>query len=111
MLGALFETAAVGEIRKQNSAISMPARLYHWRTQAGAEVDIVLERDGCLFPIEIKLISRPSKRDTRGISAFRATYPNQKIAPGLVLAPTKEFRKISDNDFALPWNAVVESTQ
>ena len=108
MLGALFETAAVGEIRKQNSAISTPAALYHWRTQAGAEVDVVLERDGRLFPIEIKLTSQPSKRDARGLEAFRATYPNQNIAPGLILAPTKQFRKISDNDFTLPWNAVVE---
>lgn len=55
LFGALFETAVVAEIRKLVAAASVRANLYHWRSHGGAEVDLVLERDGTRFPIEIML--------------------------------------------------------
>ena len=64
----------------------------------------MLERDGWLFPIEIKLASQPTRNHTRGISALRKSYPALRIASGLVIAPTERFVKISNNDFALPWD-------
>ena len=104
--GALFETAVAGEIRKLSSVLSPRPRIYHWRTHAGAEVDLVLERDGVLFPIEIKAASNPGPGSTSGIRAFRKTYPNKRVAPGLVVAPTDAFRKLSPNDYALPWDCL-----
>jgi uncharacterized protein len=105
LVGALFETFAVQEIIKQNAALSAPAAIYHWRSSGGAEVDVILERDGRLFPIEVKLSSAPSRKDTSGLAAFRKTYPGLSIAEGLVLAPASAFRKISDYDYVMPWNA------
>jgi predicted AAA+ superfamily ATPase len=102
--GALFETAVASEIRKLSSAISMPPHLYHWRTKGGAEVDLILERDGILFPIEIKITANPTRKHTTGFDAFRKTYPKEKIAPGLVICPTEKFEKISENDYAMPWD-------
>jgi len=68
MFGALFETAVVAEIRKLAAAASVRAGLYHWRSHGGAEVDLVLEHDGTLFPVEIKLTTRPSRSDAGGSS-------------------------------------------
>ena len=104
MLGALFETAVVAEIRKQGSAMPTPPQMYHWRTNGGAEVDLLLERDGRFYPIEIKLGSVPSRRDTTGIGAFRKTYPRLRIEPGLVIAPTMEVLQVSEQDWAIPWD-------
>jgi uncharacterized protein len=106
MLGSVFETAAVAEIRKLMTAISGKAQLYHWRAHSGAEVDLILERDGMLYPVEIKTKTRPSRKDTQGISAFRETYPRQKMAPGIVLCPAEDIEQISDNDYAVPWDLV-----
>lgn len=103
--GAVFETAVVAELRKALSLLSPKPELYHWRTSGGAEVDIIVERDGVFFPIEIKAKSNPSKRDTRGLQAFRDTYPHLKMAPGLVVAPSPEFRRISADDYVMPWDA------
>lgn len=105
LLGSLFETAVVAEIRKLCAAIPTPPQLYHWRSHSGGEVDLLLERDGCIYPIEIKVKSSPTKNDTRGISAFRKAYPNLKTAPGLVLACCHKSAKISETDYCLPWNA------
>ena len=42
LLGALFETAMVHEIRKQNSCLPGGGAFYHWRSVGGAEVDLLL---------------------------------------------------------------------
>jgi hypothetical protein len=78
--------------------------MHHWRTQAGAEVDLVLERDGTLFPIEIKATAHPGPKDARGIRRFRETYPKLRIETGLVLAPTESVAGLSEEDVALPWD-------
>jgi uncharacterized protein len=103
--GALFETAVVNEIRKQASFLSSSPNIYHWRSHGGAECDLLLERDGILYPIEIKATSRPSRGDTSGLRAFRETYPSLRIAPGLVIAPTERFQQLSEKDYAMPWDS------
>ena len=106
--GALFESAVVAEIRKMSALESVPPALYHWRTHGGAEVDLLLERDGSFYPMEIKLTTNPTRKDARGVAALRATYPNLKIAPGLVITPgttgqKNALTKISEHDYALSW--------
>ena len=103
VLGALFETAVYAEIRKQSALLTPTPQLYHWRSAGGAEVDILLERDGKIFPIEVKVKSQPSKRDARGIKALRDSYPTLDIQPGLVIAPTQKLLRLSADDCAMPW--------
>jgi predicted AAA+ superfamily ATPase len=105
MLGALFETAVFAEIRKQCTLLSPAPQIYHWRSAGGAEVDLLLERDGKLFPIEIKVKSQPARRDARGIKALCDSYPALTIQPGLVIAPTRKALRLSDEACAMPWNA------
>jgi uncharacterized protein len=104
VFGALFETAVVNELRKQAATVASPPVMYHWRSHGGAEVDLVLERNGTYYPIEIKLRSRPTRADTRGIRAFRESYPALDIAPGLVLYPGEEALLLNDEDVAVPWD-------
>jgi predicted AAA+ superfamily ATPase len=105
LTGALFETAVTAEIRKLAASMSTPPTIYHWRSHGGAEVDLLLERDGVFFPIEVKLGSNPGKSDTRGITALRRTYPKMKVAPGLVICPCEQVERLSAGDYALPWDS------
>lgn len=102
--GAIYETAVVGEIRRLITVMPSKPMLHHWRSHGGAEVDLILERDGVLHPIEIKATERPAPKDARGIQAFRETYPDLRIAPGLVLAPTDAVARLSAEDTAIPWD-------
>jgi len=104
MCGSIFESAVVAEIRKMIAVLSRKPEIYHWRLHSGSEVDIILERDDILYPIEIKLKSRPSKKDARGITALRRNYPNKMIAAGLIVAPVEEFEQVTELDYAVPWN-------
>ena len=102
--GAVFETAVLAELRKQIATLASKPILHHWRVHSGAEVDVLLERDGKLHPIEIKATSRPSRSDARGIEAFRAAHPKLRITPGLVLCPTSTVVRLSELDTAIPWD-------
>ena len=104
LLGAIFETAVCAELRKMISRMDRKPQMFHWRSHSGGEVDFLLERDGTLFPIEVKVSSRPSKKDSRGFKSLCEHYPSSEIAPGLVIAPTAAFEKIADNASAVPWD-------
>jgi predicted AAA+ superfamily ATPase len=102
--GHLFETFVASELRKQMALMSPAPRLHHWRTAGGAEVDLILERDGRFFPIEIKGKSKVTSADARGIKAFRETYPALNVAPGLVISLCERVERVSADDVSLPWD-------
>lgn len=102
--GAIFETAVVNEIRKQLLWMATPFNLYHWRSHAGAECDLIIEKDHIYYPIEIKSKTHPTRADTTGITAFRKTYPQLSIAKGLVICLAETSYALSENDYALPWH-------
>ena len=106
LLGAMFETRVVQDIFGQFVQLDTPPLAYHWRSAGGAEVDLVLERDGRLYPIEIKCKTRLSGHDTRGLRAFRDTYPRQDIAMGLIIYAGDTCYRVNQNTIALPWDAV-----
>jgi predicted AAA+ superfamily ATPase len=105
LTGALFETAVVAEIRKLSAAMGTPPALYHWRSHGGGEVDLLLERDGRYYPVEIKLGTRPGRAGARGIAALRGTYPQLEIAPGLILCPCERAERVNETDYVFPWDS------
>jgi predicted AAA+ superfamily ATPase len=105
LVGRLFESAVAAEIRKLSATLATPPTVYHWRTHGGAEVDLLLERDGLLHPIEIKLASRASRADLRGIQALRETYPRARFAPALLICPAERFEPLAEDVYVLPWDA------
>lgn len=101
-LGAIFETWAVNYIHQQFASISVPPFCYHWRTAGGAEVDLILEKNGMLYPIEIKCKTNLSKSDLSGLQAFRDTYQNMQ--PALIVYAGTEIYKIDSHTIAIPWS-------
>ncbi len=104
VLGSMFETWVVNEILRQAITLSMPPQAYHWRTGGGAEVDLVLDRDGKLYPIEVKCKTNLTKHDTRGLRAFRETYKKSRIMVGLIVYAGNGCYRLDSNTIALPWD-------
>ena len=103
--GAIFETFVAGEIRKQLQGSGETAGAYHWRTNGGAKVDFVLERDGVLHPFEAKCSERLGAYDLRGIKAFRTTY-GESVGEGGIIYAGREVYRLDERTLAIPWNAV-----
>lgn len=106
LLGPLFETAMVNEILKQAGTLSGRTGFHHWRSAGGAEVDLLVERDGVLYPFEMKLTANPSPHDVSGLSAFRRAHRDLQIGAGAILCAVERSRWITEDTAALPWNMI-----
>jgi predicted AAA+ superfamily ATPase len=106
LAGPLFETAMVNEILKQAGTLSGRTGFHHWRSAGGAEVDLLIERDGVLHPLEMKLTANPSRRDTSGLAAFRRAHPGLRVGPGAILCAVDRTRWITEETAAIPWDTL-----
>ena len=60
MNGAILENYVVSEIRKSYLNSGQEAFIYYYRDKDAKEIDIILEHDGVLNPIEIKKSANPA---------------------------------------------------
>jgi len=65
-------------------------------------VDLVLEVDGKLFPVEVKAASRLDGHSTRGLAAFRQTY-GDRVAGSLIVYAGREVYRPARDVLAVPW--------
>lgn len=103
LFGHLFETWVANEIMKTFQDWGYAPNLYHYRSYGGAEVDILLELNGVLHPIEIKATANPRRADARGIHSLRECFPHERIGPGLVICATESPGYLTPDLAAVPW--------
>lgn len=68
MNGAYFEAWCVGELLKSYWNAGQEPPFYLYRDREQLEIDIVIEQDGKLFPVEIKKSAAVKKEDVRAFS-------------------------------------------
>ncbi len=103
--GAILETAVVTEVVKRLVAHGEQPRVYFWRTATGAEVDLVVESEGRLVPIEVKLSATPRPAMAAGIFTFRDLLGEQ-VAAGYVIHPGDVRLPLGGGVTALPLGAL-----
>ena len=103
--GAHLENLVLHDLLCWRDARQAAAELLYWRTHAGQEVDLVVESDGRLLPIEVKATSRPRLSGVAGLRAFRAEYGEASRA-GLLLHTGSLLEWITPDVLAAPWWAV-----
>lgn len=86
--------------------MSTPPQFYHWRLYSGAAVDLILERDGKFYPIEIKAKSKVTSNDARNISTFRKLHSHLNVQKGLIIAPTEGKYAVTEDDWVMPWDCL-----
>jgi len=85
MIGPLFENFVVMELKKQITWSATKPHMFHFRTQSGQEVDIVLEdRAGNLVGIEVKASATVHAHDFKGLRAL-AEMTDKRFLRGIVL--------------------------
>jgi predicted AAA+ superfamily ATPase len=84
MGGPIFETAVLMEIVKTILNRGQEPQVYFWRTATGVEVDIIVDSEGKLIPLEVKLSATPRPAMADGIKVFHQDFPS-KMAPGYVI--------------------------
>lgn len=75
-LGRLFEQWIVLECLRRIDYVGSEAALYYWRTSAGAEVDLLIEKHKKLrLAVEIKSRKTISGADLAGLRSFAEAHP------------------------------------
>lgn len=64
MSGALFENYVVSEIVKSYQCCGTEPYIYYYRDKDAKEIDVMIEKDGKLYPIEIKKSASPKRSAT-----------------------------------------------
>lgn len=65
MSGAILENFVVSEILKSYQNCGLEPFLYYYRDKDTKEIDLLMEQDGTLYPMEIKKSAMPQKQLTR----------------------------------------------
>jgi predicted AAA+ superfamily ATPase len=102
MAGAVMETAVLSELVKTLTHRGIDPHIYFWRTSAGEEVDIVVEAQEGLIPIEAKLSATPRPEMASSIKAFRKDFAD-RAGPGYVVHPGEIRLPLGQGVTALPF--------
>ena len=107
--GPLIESFAVSEILRQLVWSDEFARLYHYRTRDGDEVDAVIEHhDGRVVGVEVKASSSVSSDDLRHLRHLRAKAGDD-FHLGVLLYSGTEVLPLGDRLIAAPIDSLWES--
>ena len=100
MSGALLENFTVSEIMKSYQNAGREPYLYFYRDRDAEEIDVILEGDGKLCPLEIKKTATPDKRLTRVFSVMDRS-PLQ-LGTGAVLCMAEQFGAFDRDNLIVP---------
>lgn len=102
MAGRILENYVITEILKgyYNSGDNNPP-LYYYRDKDKKEIDLIIEQEGTLYPIEIKKHADPRKDDTKNFSVLNK-FTNTKIGQGAVISFYDKVLHITDNVINVP---------
>jgi predicted AAA+ superfamily ATPase len=101
-LGALVETAVVSEWLKACRQQGEKPNLYYWQSNTIAEVDLVIERGGALYGIEVKATATPTPNHAEGLARWLALVGTQ--ARGVLACRVNAPHALRPGIRAVPWH-------
>lgn len=100
--GHYFENYVVGEFLREYAYGAEGANLNFYRDSNQKEIDLVIERNGILHPVEIKLSSNPDRRAIKAFSILEKS--GKQIGPGGIACMTEHPFPIDASNSLIPAN-------
>ena len=100
MSGAILENYVVSEIRKTYLNNGKEAFMYYYRDKDAKEIDLVLEQDGELHPIEIKKSANPASEILRVFPVLDKS--SLKRGNGAVICLKTELSAFNKENYIVP---------
>lgn len=110
--GQLFESFVFSEIYKGYINSGVRPNMHFFRTHDKKEIDLLLEHNNTLYPIEIKKTGNPNRSDVRSFKAVSPVEGNdipselsalkRNIGMGCLICMTKDTFPLTENTWAFP---------
>lgn len=100
MNGALLENYTVSEIQKSYQNVGKESYLYYYRDKDAREIDLLMEGDGQLHPIEVKKTATPEKRIISNFSVIEKS-PLRR-GTGAVLCLSEKLGAFDNENLIVP---------
>jgi predicted AAA+ superfamily ATPase len=102
LLGGLLETFVAMELRKAAGWSVEAVQLFHYRTQVGQEVDVLLENGmGQLVGVEVKASATVTSGDFKGLRGI-AEAASDRFVRGVVLYTGSQVIPFGERLYAVP---------
>ena len=102
MSGSLFENFVISEIIKSYYNSGHDSKdIYFYRDKDKKEIDLIIEKDNILYPIEIKKSAQPTIDMAKSFSVLHK-IPGKTVGQGCILCQCDKMHYLSDNVAALP---------
>lgn len=100
MSGAILENFVVSEIMKGYQNAGRVPYIYYYRDKDGREIDVLLEGDGKLYPLEIKKTAIPSSQLNRAFQVL--DKPPLQRGTGAVLCMAEKLGALDRENLIVP---------
>ena len=102
MSGSLFENFVISEIIKSYYNSGHDSKdIYFYRDKDKKEIDLIIEKDNILYPIEIRKSAQPTIDMAKSFSVLHK-IPGKTVGQGCILCQCDKMHYLSDNVAALP---------
>jgi len=102
--GHFFENYVVGELLRGYTYGSDMAKLSYYRDTNQKEIDVIIENQGILHPLEIKRSTNPENRLVKAFDILKVS--TNIVGVGAVICMTDRVFPINQDNFMIPANIV-----
>ena len=100
MSGAFFETFVVGEVIKSYQNLGLQAPISYYRDKDKREIDLIIEQNNTLYPIEIKKSASPKKDAIKNFKVLDKSGVN--VGTGAVICMARDLVPLDKDNWLVP---------
>lgn len=93
MAGAFFETYVVSEIVKSFANNGEDAPIYFYRDKDKIEIDLLIEQNNTIYPVEIKKTATPKSDDAKNFF-ITSRIKNAQVAQSIIICTTNKVSSV-----------------
>jgi predicted AAA+ superfamily ATPase len=103
MSGSIFETFVISEIIKsyRNKGIDTFMRLSYYRDRNQNEIDLIIEENGVVYPVEIKKSVNPNTNDVASFKILK-NETDKMVGDGALICSVDDLMFLKDDVRAIP---------
>ena len=103
LFGSIFENLIVSELAKRSNNRIEKVNLYFWRDNTGHEIDLLIDKAGELFPVEIKSGRTINSEFFKGLLFW---FKISGMEDGAIIYSGDSHQKRSNGIEIFPWNRI-----